>query len=380
MNEYSSAEEYRIVRLLVMIALIVFGGSPAFAFQTVNPNPDLSLLWEQVQRQPDDFAIGCIPLSNPSRAVVYNIDRQFPLASVGKLLIFIEYANRLDDGSITIDEMVSVDDLNRYDLTGTDGGAHQRFMATYPEGTTRISLWDVARVGMMQYSSNAASDYVLQRIEPVDWERVYRSVNVFNTETPHPLTMIALMMSNHEIGRLTLPQAQSRAETLFADGEAYFQQFLNDPQWHAAELEFRDQRRRGFPDWNVQSYVLNEYTMTGTVRDFLNVQAAIYGPNGLLPENVKQLARSSMRWTENAAINNTYLEYGSKLGFYSGGVLTLVAYGQPRNNNPVISVTFLRNIPRETYFAMQDEDTIGNLAHWMNLHACEGLREMLPTS
>jgi hypothetical protein len=75
-----------------------------------------------------------------------------------------------------------------------------------------------------------------------------------------------------------------------------------------------------------------------------------------------------------------YMEYGSKLGFYSGGVIALVAYGHPYNGNPVISVAFLRNIPRRVYNEMLQQDSIGELAHWMNLNECTGLLDAMPGS
>ena len=48
---------------------------------------DLSLFWEQVADQPDDFSVACMPLGDSARAVIYNSE-PFPLASVSKLLIF----------------------------------------------------------------------------------------------------------------------------------------------------------------------------------------------------------------------------------------------------------------------------------------------------
>jgi hypothetical protein len=89
------------------------------------------------------------------------------------------------------------------------------------------------------------------------------------------------------------------------------------------------------------------------------------------------MTRMALRWDENDSINFTYREYGSKLGFYSGGVLTLIAYGEPYVGEPVVSVVFLRNLSRDRYFDIMREDMVGHMAHWMNLHACDGLNQHL---
>ena len=362
----------------VVVLLLLFAAAPAFALQTptVNPQPDLSLLWTQVQRQPDDFTVSCIPLNSPANAVYYRPDAAQPVASVGKLLIFIEYTWQVFNGVLSNDEMISIDELNWYDLERTDGGAHQRFLATYPNTTQAISLWDIASRGMMQYSSNAASDYILLRLGQVDWTRWTRTLRLTNTTPPHSLTLIPIMMGNHETGELTDADVVSAA--LFDSAQTFLTRFITDAQWHEAELLYRQLPRRGFPSWEVQGRILNLYTMSGTTRDFTNVLAAIYAESSPLPERMRQLLRAGLRWTENAAINNTYFEYGSKLGFYSGGTLALVAYGYPFEGQPVISAMFFRNIPRDIYRDMLNQDSIGDLAHWVNLNGCNGLASRLP--
>lgn len=331
-------------------------------------------LWEQVVAQPQDFSVGCMPLYHENDAVFFNADERFPLASISKLLIFIEYARRVEAGSIPMDETVSVSTLDRYNLPRTDRGAHDRFMETYPVGTQVILLWDVA-VGMIQYSSNAASDYLLDRLAPTDWPALYQTLAITQTDPPHSLTLIPLLMNNHETGKATMADL-SLLSTL--QGETYLDLYVNDPQWREAEVVYRSPRESQFPDWETQAAILQQYTATGTVRDFMNVLTAIYGADNRLSDEVKTMVRTALQWDENDFINDRYVEYGSKLGFYSGGTLTLIAYGYPRGGGPVISATFFRNIPRRMYSELVREDAIGDFAHWLNFNECDGLPQSLP--
>ncbi len=333
----------------------------------------LVLLWEQIAAQPQDAAIGCIPLNDPAGAVLYNADERFPLASVTKLLIFIEYARRIDLGMISRDAMVDVSTLDRYNLPRTDRGAYDRFMAQYPDDIEQISLWEVA-VGMIQYSSNAASDYLLDLLEPVDWDALYRILSLTSTDAPHSLTMIPLLMNNHDTGNASMDDVAALSVEL---GETYLDWYVQDEDWREAEIAYRGQRGRQFPAWDVQTAILEQVTASGTVRDFLAVLTTIYSYDNRLSEHVKSMVRGAMRWRENAFINDEYFEYGSKLGFYSGGTLTLVAYGYPYGGVPVISATFLRDIPRNRYNRLLELDSIGNFAHWMNFNGCAELTDSL---
>lgn len=360
----------RVALFLVLI--------PTFLFQSVDLNPDLTNVWAQVRAQPDDFAVACRSLTNPQSAVYHNADERFPLASVGKVVLFIEYARRLDAGEITWGEMVSVGDLNAYDLPGTNGGAHDEWLRTYPAGTREITLWDVAAEGAIQFSSNAAADYLRDYLYPTDWSTLYDRLGVTDTDAPMPLASIALAMSNHDTGRLDF-EGVLTAENLRADGMAAFERYLTDPTWRADEIDYRNGRRRGFPDWPVQGYVLQNHTMTGTVRDWVNVMTAVYGEGGPLTPGTKDAVRTALRFRRFDTITNTYIEYGSKLGFYSGGTLALVAYGQPRMGQPIVSAAFFRDIPRDVYQDMRDNDRLGDLVHWMNINSCAGLYDQINT-
>jgi hypothetical protein len=367
-----------------------------FAVMSVNPGiaqiPDplpegVVAILNQASEQPDDFAVACQLINNPDRVISYNADERFPLASVAKLLIFIEFAIRADNGQISRSEQVSVAVLESYNLPGTDRGAHDRFMSRYTPGTVTIPIGELATDGMMQYSSNAAADFLLDRMLPIDWERLYGLLGVQMTDQPHALTAIPLMMNNHLDGMATM---QSVPDVSLAQGKSYLRSYLFTATWRAAEIAHRTTQTTGssrgqgggssrnWPEWDVQAAVLQQHTAIGTATDFLAVLNSIYGTKPGLSARVRTIVREALRWNNNSYINDNYVEFGSKLGFYSGGTLTLIAYGEPLNGQPVISATFLRNIPREVYFDLVREDAIGDFAHWLNFTGCRDLNDLLP--
>lgn len=377
MNRHPIRAVIVVLCLLLATAFSVTAQPP-----TPSPAPDeddpngLTLAWEQIEAQPDDFAVACMPLNNPVQTVLYNATAPFPLASVSKLLIFIEYAQRLDRGEIALEEQVSVAVLNRYNLPRTDRGAHDRFIERYPDGTRSLPLWEVATQGMIQYSSNAATDYLLDRLSPVDWAALYGSLALLDTTYPHSFTMIPLLMNNHENGQAEIADLPTLSTPL---GERYLDLYLENDYWREQEVAYRAEQRRQFPDWPVQSTILQDFTAVGSANDFRNILRAIYTEDSPFTPNTRYIVRTALQWQDNAFVNNNYIEYGSKLGFYSGGTLTLVAYGHPLDGDPVITVTFFRNIPPFRYYDMLREDSVGDLAHWMNVNGCAGVQAELDT-
>lgn len=365
---------YPVLFFVICTFSLSFTLSTAQARQaTDEPNP-ISLIWQHAAANPLDFGVACMPLEDPAALVTYNAGEEFPLASVSKLLIFIEYGRRLTLGLLPYDETVSVETLDRYNLPRTDRGAHDRFMEQFPEGTTTLRLYDVAVQGMMQYSSNAASDYLLHRLEPVDWATLYAILDLNGSSIPHSLTAIPLAMNNHEDGEATLDDIADRS---IEQGERYLERYIEDETWRAAEIEYRSGRRSMFPDWEVQSAFLQAHTALGTVSDYVKVMEAIYGARSPLYSEVRAMARAALRWDLNDYVIANYVEYGSKLGFYSGGTLTLVAYGQPIGRGAAISIAFIRNIPQRLYNEMVREDSIGWLADWLIQTNCAELEELI---
>lgn len=336
--------------------------------QSNRSNWDLDLILEQIEYQYQDFAMGCLPLNNPEQLVIHNPTTRFPLASVAKLLIFIEYVERVVEGKIPFSETVSLETLNRYALPRTDRGSHDRFLASYSTPPDIISLWEIATVGMMTYSSNPASDYLLTRLGNTDWDDLYIRLGITATDHPHPLTSIPFLMNNHENGIVTSSMVASMT---MAQANDYLYRYINDETWRTDETNYRLSIRRLFPIWEVQSELLQNNTANGTVEDFLRIMQAIYAEDSPLERDVRELVRRGLRTTGVGYIDNLYQEHGSKLGFYSGGTLTLVSYGHPIDGEPIITVLFLRNVSNNIYREMLRQNSIEALAHTLHFNQCQ---------
>ncbi|MBO1627097.1 D-alanyl-D-alanine carboxypeptidase [Bacillus cereus] len=101
--------------------------------------------------------------------VVYSVNPNvvLPVASTMKLIVAIEFTKQVVDGRIDPNSYVSIDDVNRYYIPNTDGGAQDRWqkylIRTGKMDGNAVSLEEVAK-GMIKFSSNANTEYLMDQL------------------------------------------------------------------------------------------------------------------------------------------------------------------------------------------------------------------------
>ncbi|GAK08443.1 serine hydrolase [Geomicrobium sp. JCM 19038] len=98
---------------------------------------------------------------NDEVVVSRNEDMNIPLASTAKMTIAGVFAEEVVSGNIDPDEQIDIVDLEKFYLPDSDGGAHLAWLKDVGEET--VSLEEVVR-GMISFSSNANTDYLLERL------------------------------------------------------------------------------------------------------------------------------------------------------------------------------------------------------------------------
>ncbi|WP_061809534.1 serine hydrolase [Rossellomorea vietnamensis] len=91
-------------------------------------------------------------------------DEMYPLASAMKIIIAIEYAKRCGEQTLDPSRSISLEELDRYYIPDTDGGAHKAWIAYSKDKGLLLgnstTLENVVK-GMMAFSSNANTDYLI---------------------------------------------------------------------------------------------------------------------------------------------------------------------------------------------------------------------------
>lgn len=99
---------------------------------------------------------------NGRNTLAINPDKKYPLASTMKIIIAYNFVKSAMNNKISIAEKVKLNELEKFYIKDTDGGAHLnwKYSINYP---IEVSLLEIAK-GMMQYSSNACTDFLIHKI------------------------------------------------------------------------------------------------------------------------------------------------------------------------------------------------------------------------
>lgn len=103
----------------IMIVIIICTGF--FLFRN---NPDYVL--NHLKKNPPSTSLYLV--ENGEELISYQSNVVRPLASTVKILVAAEYAMQVDEGILIKDSIVSLDELNKFYLKGSDGNAHKDWL------------------------------------------------------------------------------------------------------------------------------------------------------------------------------------------------------------------------------------------------------------
>lgn len=355
---------------------------------TATPSPRETVLGNIAGRSEDvlniiteageDAAFACYPVGAAADGVYLNEDDLFPLASAFKIVVLAEYAVQVAAGELDAFERVPVAELDRYYLPGTDGGAHPAWLqsANVDENQT-VSLDDVA-FGMIRYSSNANTDYLLERLGMDGFPALYEALGVQDSDLPAPILGNFLVFSNQEVGYVDpddlTPEIYAEEVERLAD------LYLNDEDWREAQQAFR---AGPIPPEVTQYAYFNTYGTQGSARDYAAIMEAIYTGDAL-GEEASAIIRQTLEWPMDIPGNDAlFVELGTKGGTLPG-ILTSAYYGTPLDGAPddegVVVAIFYRALNPMTFFTWSRDFTQQTLEIRVILEGCDVLESALETA
>lgn len=151
---------------LLLFILIGFQQPNAKAQQTQNaPVPDAEELKLLTFMRENSDRVSLVLVRNGEVVADQQPKQVIPLASTVKFALALDVARMGAEGLWDLTEQVPLEQLERFHLPGTDGGAHTAWIESLPEGsqTPSASLLQVAQ-GMTMYSSNANTEYIIRRL------------------------------------------------------------------------------------------------------------------------------------------------------------------------------------------------------------------------
>ncbi|KPH70543.1 class A beta-lactamase-related serine hydrolase [Oceanobacillus caeni] len=126
---------------------------------------------------------------NGELIVKYREETLLPLASIVKIIIASEFIDQVSRGELDKDEEVGLDIIDRYYIPHSDGGAHAMWKKTLTKTPTLMNICQ----GMIKFSSNANSEYLLQRLGVQNVNNKLKSFNIKSHDFIYPFSSAGLI-------------------------------------------------------------------------------------------------------------------------------------------------------------------------------------------
>lgn len=329
---------------------------PAVAFMLANPA---------------QVGLAAYPVGNPAGGVYLNANSPMPLASVVKIIHLVAYANAVNSGRLNPATTVPLADLDAYYLPGSDLNGHTLAVSELRgEGRVfgdppAIFLEDVPRM-MIQYSSNAATDYLHQLLGQETIEQTAINLGMSQQTAPCPWIGQFLIMDNPD-GELS---DLLNVRRYISDWPLYSVEVMNLTARFSSDPGFRAEigtwRGRGQqPSIDVQRLFSDNLNAQGSAGSYAALMATI-AQNQLGSWELSVLIRRYLEWPTFFPDNQQQLAWTGYKGGSLPGVLTAAYYAQPWwDTQPVVVALFYRDLPQSTYQQWRRELPNDELARWL---------------
>ncbi|MCL1474668.1 serine hydrolase [Argonema antarcticum] len=304
---------------------------------------------EYIVAHPQNVSLVAYEISNPEQGIFYRADEKHPLASTIKILILAEYARQVEQGIISPDEKIDLNSVDVYYLPNKDGGAHPQALKEfqdkkYVNAANQIDLRHIAWA-MIRYSSNAATDYLIERLGRENIEKLPSRLGLPNQDVPLPIIGQFLSWDDSEISplpaeRLKIYQAMSQTE--------YANLVYNLMSKWRNDAAFRDRKIKhliefiGIEDQQAMAQALNP---GGTAKGYAQIMERIY-TNSLISPAVSQIMREYLEWPmKNEPVREKFDALSAKGGSLPG-IVTETMYAKRKNGERGrVVALFFENIP-----------------------------------
>ncbi|MGN7400059.1 serine hydrolase [Cytobacillus praedii] len=193
----------------IVFVLALINGIGFYKYQRKIMKLDANYIIEFIKRNVESGNVSLSINYNNEKWAEVNEKIPQPLASTVKIMVAIEFAQQAADGRIDPKKMVSLQELDLYYVPRTDGGAHEAWLAQFKkDNIDYVPLSEIAK-GMIAFSSNANTDYLIQVLGLEKINRVAESLEITNHEPIYPIVSSLFIPS-----RLMTEMNLSKKETL----------------------------------------------------------------------------------------------------------------------------------------------------------------------
>ncbi len=321
---------YTKTRLIIYGSIILIIGFAGYFFFSDDPDYVLNHLEE------NSSTSSLYAAKNGEELVTYETDTVRPLASTVKIVIAVEYAMRVDSNKLDPHSFVHLDELNRFYIENTDGGAHEAWLKSLTKDKKlkhgEVTLQDVVK-GMITYSSNANTEYMINLL---GISKIDERVNELGLESHEPIYPL--------VGALLIPQNMTEItpESLEAMSKDEYRELAFNMSEKMQRGEIQAENTSITPSRKFER-VRSDRLIGATADDYGKLLKII--SNDELPGTAMKILRDVMEWPMelNPDNKNIFKHLGGK-GGSTRFILNDAIYAEDLNENKIELVLLMDDL------------------------------------
>jgi len=321
-----------LIGLGIIVALVVLTG----AFGVYYFLPSENKVLDFIKNNPDKSSI--LLFRNDTILAEHNKDKVMPLASTVKIILAIEYAEQCANEIINPDETVSLVELDKFYVPNTDGGAHPSWLESVKDKILddKISIREIAK-GMIKYSSNANTEWLLNKLEI---EKVNNRIDSLGLKNH---TKIYNIVSALFVGKEVFPGLKGKElqeKLIQLDENKYIDATNKIHQKLLIDTSYK--KDIGDLGMDIQR-IWSDRLPSSTVEDYVSIMKKINSRTYFSESSQKYLDEVMEYILENPT-NKEWLEHSGMKGGSTAFVLTKALYATDKKGNKTEMAYFLNDL------------------------------------
>lgn len=296
-----------------------------------------------IKEKKDKKAVSLVISRNQTIICSVNSSTYFPLASTVKIIIAIEYARQVSKGIIDEHKIFSHDELQKYYIKNTDGGAHERWLHHF-NNKKEFTLREIA-IGMIAFSSNANTEFLLRLLGQKNINSIPEQLNLEYHTTIYPIVS-SLYIPNLLRSKEMLHTKQSLLNRLNEmSQEEYINYALQIHQQISNHIDSPYLKEPILIDEDFQR-VWSERLPASTARDYLRVMQLFNNRNYFdlgMQKHIDDLMEYALMLNEQ---NRKWLKHAGRKGGSTLFILTQASYATDKQENATEIVFFSNNLDK----------------------------------
>ena len=333
------------MRQTFLITLLLLLFATACQSQLPEPASDGDPILAFLAAHPDKSSMQLV--RNDTVLADFHADRTMPLASTVKIIIAIEYAEQAAAGTINPDELIPLDELDRFYVANTDGGAHPAWLNAVSDQVkdNRVAVREIAR-GMINFSSNANTEWLSQRL---GLEKINAQLERLEAKDHTPIYYLvsSLFVGKERFPGITGPALEEELRNLTT--AAYIQTTNEVHQKLLNDQEYKDDL--GDLSMNIQR-VWSDRLPAATTADYVAVLKKI-NSRTFFNESAQRYLDEVLEGILANPANRQWLAHAGMKGGSTAFVLTKALYATDKDDNQTELAYFFNNLEPEENVSLQ---------------------------